>query len=218
LATRTALVVGASGLIGSACVSRLLDDPLYDAVVVLGRRAPRQPHPKLRSHIIDFDQPAQWAALAVADDVFCCLGTTIKKAGTQDAFRKVDYTYSMAVATAARANGARNFLLVSALGAHPRALAFYSRVKGELELAVSNLGYPAVNIFRPSLLVGEREEARAAEHVGLIVGKMLSVILVGPLRRYRPIRGDVVAACMIATAKRERPGRHVFESEQIAAC
>ena len=210
--------MGASGLVGAECVARLLDDPVYSVVVVLGRRSPAITHSKLHSHVIDFDAPAEWAALARADDVFCCLGTTIKKAGTQDAFRRVDFSYSMAVAAAAQGNGAQQFLLVSALGASVRAPAFYSRVKGELEAAVAKLGFAAVHIFRPSLLVGEREEKRTAEHIGLIVGRALSVVLIGPLARYRPIHGSTVAACMIATAKKQRSGMHIYESEQIAAC
>jgi uncharacterized protein YbjT (DUF2867 family) len=215
LATRTALVVGASGLIGSACVSRLLDDPLYDAVVVLGRRAPRQPHPKLRSHIIDFDQPAQWAALAVADDVFCCLGTTIRTAGSQAAFRRVDFEYPVAVASAAAAAGARQLLIVSALGANPGAATFYSRVKGEVERAVAALRFRGVCIFRPSLLLGKREEFRLLERAALLVAAPLSLVLQGPLRRYRPIAASTVGAFMVRTAHRDLTGVHVFESEQI---
>jgi uncharacterized protein YbjT (DUF2867 family) len=218
VSTRTAIVVGATGLIGGECLTRLLDDAQYGAVVALTRRPLARTHPKLRAHVVDFGVPEQWQSLVAGDDVFCCLGTTIKKAGSQDAFRSVDYGYAMAVARAARGNGVPQFLLVSALGAHPRAMAFYSRVKGELEEGIAGLGFPGVHIFRPSLLVGEREESRLAEHVGLMVGRVLGLALIGPLRRFRPIAGATVAACMIATAKRQQRGTHIHESDQIADC
>ena len=215
---RTARVGGATGLVGAECVARLLDDSEYGSVVVLARRPLQRAHPKLRAHVIDFDDPPRWQALVSADAVFCCLGTTIRKAGTQEEFRRVDYGYAMAVATAARAHDAGQFLLVSALGAHPRAAAFYSRVKGELEAAVSNLGFPSVAIFRPSLLLGERGEYRRAEHLAIVFGRAASPLLAGPLRRYRPIEARTVAACMVKTARRPTPGVRVFESERIAAC
>lgn len=218
MSTRSALVVGATGLVGSECVARLLDDAAYASVVVLARRPLTRTHDKLRVHVVDFDRPEQWQSLAAGDDVFCCLGTTIKKAGSQAAFRRVDFGYAMAVARAARGNGSQQFLLVSSLSSNPRSPVFYSRVKGELEAAVSALGFPALHIFRPSFLVGEREEHRTGERMALAIGGVLAVALVGPLRRYRPIAGATVAACMVATARRQIRGIHIVESEGIAAC
>ena len=124
----------------------------------------------------------------------------------------------MAVANAARANGAQQFLLVSSLAANPRSPVFYSRVKGELEVAVSAVGFPMVHVFRPSFLVGERAEHRTGERIALAVGGVIAILLIGPLRRYRPIAGAAVAACMIATAKRQIRGVHIVESERIASC
>jgi uncharacterized protein YbjT (DUF2867 family) len=168
--------------------------------------------------VIDFDRPDEYRHLANADDVFCCLGTTIKKAGSRDAFYKVDFTYAWTVADASRANGADQLLIVSALGANVRASAFYSRVKGELETAVATLAFRAVHIFRPSLLVGHRDESRPAERLAVLVSSPLSFMLVGPLKRYRPIDASAVAACMVRTAQQGLSGVHIFESEQIQSC
>jgi uncharacterized protein YbjT (DUF2867 family) len=214
---RTALLVGASGLVGRYCLDGLLDDRDYGSVTVLGRRALEREHTKLRQHVIDFDRPDSFRQLAGGDDVFCCLGTTIRKAGSRAAFRRVDFAYPLSIAEAALGQGARQFLMVTALGASPGAAAFYSRVKGEVEQAVARLAYRSVHVFRPSLLVGERAEFRLVERLATVALAPLSVVLVGPLRRYRPVRADVVAACMIATAKRDIAGVHTHESDRIAA-
>jgi uncharacterized protein YbjT (DUF2867 family) len=213
---RTALVVGASGLVGGHCLNALLDDPDYRAVMVLGRSPISREHPKLRQQVVDFDRLDEYRHLAGADDVFCCLGTTIRKAGSRAAFQKVDFTYPISIAEAALANGARQFLIVSALGASSKARAFYSRVKGDVENAVAQLPFQAVHIFRPSLLVGHREEVRPAERLALLVAVPLSFALVGRLRRYRPIDAAAVARWMVRTAKQDLGGVHVFESEQMA--
>jgi uncharacterized protein YbjT (DUF2867 family) len=215
---RTALLVGASGLVGGHCLTRLLDDPDYTTVTTLGRRPIAREHPRLRQHIIDFDRPDEYRRLVAADDIFCCLGTTIRKARSRDAFYRVDFTYTFTVAEAAQANGAGQLLLVSALGASVRAAAFYSRVKGEIEAAVARVPFRAVHIFRPSLLVGARDEFRPAERLAVLLAAPLSLALVGPLRRYRPVEARVVAACMVRSAKRSLSGRHVYESEQIQSC
>jgi uncharacterized protein YbjT (DUF2867 family) len=218
MALRTALVVGASGLVGGHCLNALLDDPRYSSVTALGRRTIRGEHPTLHQYVIDFDRPDEYQHLAGADDLFCCLGTTIKKAGSREAFYKVDVTYPLAIAQAALANGAQQLLIVSALGANPRAAAFYNRVKGDVEMAVSKLRFRAVHIFRPSLLVGHREEFRPAERLAQLLAAPLSVALVGPLRRYRPIDASAVAVCMVKIANQGLEGIHVYESEQIQSC
>ena len=157
---RTALLAGASGLVGGHLLQRLLADPRYRQVIAVSRKALGIEHPKLRSLITDFD-PIE-AAIAglgeTVDDAFCALGTTIKTAGSRAAFRRVDFGYVVAFARAARAAGARHFMLVSAIGASARSRIFYLRVKGETEEAVAALGYPALHIFRPGLLLGQRAE------------------------------------------------------------
>ena len=166
---RTALLAGASGLVGGHLLQRLLADPRYKRVVTVSRKALGIEHPKLRSLITDFDAiEAAMAGLGeTVDDAFCALGTTIKTAGSRAAFRRVDFGYVVAFARAARAVGARRFMLVSAIGASARSRIFYLRVKGETEEAVAALGYPALHIFRPGLLLGQRAESRPREALGM---------------------------------------------------
>ncbi|HEX5092247.1 MAG TPA: NAD(P)H-binding protein [Burkholderiales bacterium] len=207
---RTALLAGATGLIGGFLLQRLLDAPEYERVLAWGRRQPAREHPKLESAPVDFAR-LDWHRIE-AEDVFCCLGTTIKQAGSQEAFRRVDYDYPVALAKAARRDGAKRFLVVSALGASSRSGVFYNRVKGDMEAAVKAAGVPQTSIFRPSLLAGRRENMRRGERIGEVVGNLL-----GPLLgKYRPIHGDLVAAAMLKAALQDLPGR-TYESDQIRA-
>ena len=174
-------------------------------------------HPKLEQRVVDFgalDASADWPPV---DDVFCCLGTTIKTAGSQQAFRKVDYDYVLALARAGRRAGAKQFLLVSAIGADPASRIFYSRVKGEVERDIRALPYRGVQILRPSFLMGERKESRLAERLGIPVARVLAPLLVGPLRRYRPIHAADVARAMVRIAKEELRGPNVFEYDGMVA-
>ena len=205
---RTALLVGATGLIGSFLQQRLLASDAYARVAVWVRRDLGKTHPKLKSDVVDFDRLHE--RRVEAEDVFCCLGTTIKQAGSQAAFRRVDYDYPVALATAAAGGGAKRLLVVSALGANPDSSVFYSRVKGEMEIAVRAAGVPATIFFRPSLLSGPRKEVRRGERIGDAVGKLL-----GPLLgKYRPIAADTVAAAMLKSALENRSSG-VIESGEI---
>ena len=212
---RTALLLGASGLIGGHCLDLLLRDEAYDQVIVLVRKSLPKNHPKLTQYEVNFDRLAEHETLLKADDVFCCLGTTIKKAGSQDAFRKVDFTYAHEAAKLAAASGAKQFLLVSSLGADAKSSVFYSRVKGEIEAAISALNFKSVSIFRPSLLLGERAEFRLAERLAEPFAKALSFFLIGGLRKYRAIEARTVAAAMIEIAKKEIQGVKVYESDRV---
>jgi uncharacterized protein YbjT (DUF2867 family) len=203
-------VVGATGLIGSFLLERLLASPACANVHVWTRRNLERQHPKIRAQAVDFERLPDLRA--DADDVYCCLGTTIKQAGSQQAFRRVDHDYPVALAKAAARDGAKRLLVVSALGANARSGVFYNRVKGEMEEAVRAAGVRTTILFRPSLLSGPRAQARLGEQAGLVVGAVL-----GPLLgRYRPIHGDLVAAAMVEAAQRDLPSQ-VLESEQIRA-
>ena len=207
---RTALLAGASGLIGSFLLRRLLDSSAYARVTVWARRPLQASHLKLTVEIVDFAQIED--RRVQAEDVFCCLGTTIKQAGTREAFRRVDHDYPVALARAAARDGVQRFLVVSALGANPRSGVFYNRVKGDMEAAVRAAGIPKTSLFRPSLLAGPRAEERMGEKIGLVVGSVL-----GPLLgKYRPIHGDIVAAAMLKAAAEALPGL-VYESNEIRA-
>jgi uncharacterized protein YbjT (DUF2867 family) len=215
--SRTALIAGATGLVGTHVLRQLLADPTWSHVVALGRRGTPDQHPKLEQRIVDLGGLEALGDLPRADDVFCCLGTTIKQAGSQEAFRRVDHDFVLNVARAGVRGGATQFLLVSAIGADPSSRVFYSRVKGETEAAVRQLPYRGIQIFRPSLLLGERAEFRFGERVAMVVSPILSVALVGPMRRYRPIAAEMVARGMIQIAKDAPRGPNVFEYEAISA-
>lgn len=217
MGTRTALLIGATGLVGGHCLELLLGDAAYGSVVTLGRRRLPLEHPKLDQHTVAFSRVQEFASLVRAEDIFSCLGTTIKKAGTKEAFREVDFTYQYEVARLAVEGGAKQLLLVSALGANARSSVFYNRVKGELEAAVSKLPFDAVQIFRPSLLLGERAEFRLGERVAELPMRYVSFLLVGPLAKFRPVHARTVAAAMLKVAKERPVGTNIFESDRIRA-
>jgi uncharacterized protein YbjT (DUF2867 family) len=205
---RSALLVGATGLVGAYLLERLLASITYASVEVLARRDIGKSDPKLKIEIVDFARLDE--RRVQANDVFCCLGTTRRQAGSQAAFRRVDYDYPVALARAAARGGAKRFLVISALGANTASRVFYNRVKGEMEAAVRVSGVPKVYVFRPSLLSGPRQEPRFGERVGLAVGAVL-----GPLLgRYRPIHAGLVAAAMLEAAEHDLPS-DTFESDRI---
>lgn len=216
---RLALVAGSTGLIGSFLVEALLDDPLYGKVRALARRPLRREHAKLKPWVVDFDRLAELEVAEAAErfseiDVFCCLGTTIKKAGSREAFRRVDHDYVAALAKLGRAAGARRFLLVSSIGADATSGNFYLGVKGAAEESVAALDYPIYHAFRPSLLTGPRRERRSGERLGIAASHLLTPLLLGGLRRYRPIAAQKVAAAMVAVAEGDDVGRwvHLYDS------
>lgn len=208
---RTALLAGATGLVGRELLSLLLDDSDIAEVVALTRRPLATPHPKLQQGVVEFDQLASFA-LPPVDDFFCCLGTTMKRAGTQSAFREVDLVYPVTIARMALAAGASRCLFVSTMGANPQSTVFYNRIKGELETGLADLAFPAVFAFRPSLLVGKRSEFRAVECAALLLARPLSFLLSPP---FRPIAATDVARAMLSCAKSNQVGRFVVPSDEI---
>ncbi len=215
--TRTALLLGATGLVGGHCLDLLLAADAYRAVVTLGRRPSARQHPRLTHHVVDFDRLGEYAALFEAQDVFCCLGTTMKQAGSKDAFRRVDFAYPVEAARLALAGGARQYLLVSALGADTGSPIFYNRVKGEAEAAVCALPFYGVYVMRPSLLTGERAVPRRGERIAEAVLHAVSFVLRGPLRKFHPTEAGAVAAAMVSLAEAQPGGVQVYEPEAIRA-
>lgn len=210
---RLALIAGATGLVGERCLARLLEHPAYSRITAWSRRPLPQAHAKLAVELVDFD--ALPSVPAGCSDVFCCLGTTIRKAGTPAAFRRVDHDYPVALAERARAAGVQRFLLVSALGADAQSTNFYLRVKGETERGIAALGLPRHLFLQPSLLLGERAEYRAGERMAIVAGRLLGPLMVGPLRKYRPVAADDVAAVMVHAATQDLPSG-ALESDRIA--
>lgn len=212
---RTALLLGATGLVGGHCLQLLLQDNAYEKVVALVRKPLARSHPKLESLVVDFESLERNAAHMRTHDIFCCLGTTIKQAGSQAAFRKVDFEYPYHLAQLAADNAAEQFLLVSALGANARSTIFYNRVKGEIEDAIAALPFRAVHLMQPSLLLGERQETRRGERLGEAVFHATAPIWIGPLRKYRPIAAHTVARAMLHLALQQRQGVFKHESHLI---
>jgi len=210
---RSALVVGATGLVGSKLVATLLADPRYDSVHALVRRPFVSKNVTLREHVVDFAQLEGFVWPAV-DDVYCCLGTTIRAAGSQAAFRAVDHDYPLAVARGALRGGARQYLFISAMGADAHSSVFYSRVKGELEAAIAALKFHAAIAFRPSLLAGDRTEHRLGERLALLVLQPLRGLVPA---KYRPVADTAVARAMVDYAGRGLAGFHVVPSDVIQA-
>jgi uncharacterized protein YbjT (DUF2867 family) len=210
----TALVAGATGLIGGHLIRLLVRDPRYHRIVVLARR-PLPPHldgQGVRTHVLDFERletrARDLAADLAVDHVFCALGTTLRAAGSRARFQRVDLDYTRMLARLARQAGARHFSLVSSIGANPESRVFYSRVKGEAEAAVRELGYPSGSLLRPSILGGEREQDRPIERVG----QRIAALIPG---RYRLVKAEDVAWAMVDLAVREEPGWRVVESEEV---
>ncbi|MFY0573803.1 oxidoreductase [Cystobacter fuscus] len=210
--TRTALVAGASGLVGGWLLDSLLADSRYREVHSLGRRALPRQHPKLVQHTVDFARLGG-EALPAAQDAFCCLGTTIKKAGSQEAFRAVDHDAVLAFAQAARAAGVQRFLVVTALGANARSRIFYNRVKGQVEEALASVGFESLVILQPSLLLGERPERRTGERAAAAVSRALAPLL-RPLSS-RPIEARTVARAMVTLAREAQLGVRVVPSGEL---
>ncbi len=206
---RVALLAGASGLMGGHLLRLLLGDSRWDRVVSIGRREVDVHHEKLEQLLVQFPDVGELPPL---DDAFCALGTTIKKAGSRDAFRAVDHDAVVALARAARGAGASSFLHLTAMGADKGSRVFYNRVKGETERDVAAVGVPTTVAFRPSILDGERGESRPGEQVGLFVMRALGPVL----GRYRPTRVEDVAAAMVQEAGRSEPGARTVDARKIS--
>jgi uncharacterized protein YbjT (DUF2867 family) len=208
----TLLLVGATGLVGRAVLRLAIADPRIARVVAPTRR-PLPPAPQLDNPVVDFDRLPPDAGWWAVDGVVCSLGTTIRKAGSQAAFRRVDHDYVATVAQRARAHGAQAFALTSAFGADASSRVFYNRVKGEAEASVAACGYPSLTIVRPNLIGGDREEWRAAEFAAMQVLRVLGPILP---RAYRISPAEHIARALLNAVVKAEPGQHVITSRDLA--
>ena len=214
-AQRHALVVGATGMVGSRLLTRLLADDDYERVCTLGRNVPDLEHERVKHHVTDFWEPD--LVVPSANVLFCCLGTTIKDAGSQDAFRAIDFELAVNMATRARARGADTLVVVSSVGADRDSKNFYLRTKGEMESGVVTLGFDRCGIVRPSLLLGARGKWRPAEQLGKLAAHLVNPLLIGDMSRYRGIDADVVAQAMIGLDKASFNGVRIIEGDEIPA-
>ena len=212
---KTAIVIGATGLIGKRLTKLLLDNPNYSTVKVFVRRSLNISNPKLEEHIVNFDEIDKWKSKITGDDLFSAMGTTIKKAGSKEAQYKIDVTYQFEFAKASAENGVKNYFLVSSSGANAKANFFYMRIKGELEEKVKLLPFEKIRIFRPSLLLGERDEKRFGEKTAERLLKIV-VPLFPFLKNQRPIEGEKVAKVIIVSANEDDKERiKIFDPLEI---
>jgi uncharacterized protein YbjT (DUF2867 family) len=209
---KVALVAGSSGLIGKHVLQLLVGSPAYSKVIALTRAPLEINNEKLKNIVAEFDTLNLVKPDLRADDVFCCLGTTMKKAGSKEAFRKVDYNYPLKLATMANEFCAKQFLIVTALGANKKSGIFYNQVKGEVEEAIGELPFESFLIFRPSLLMGDRKEKRFGEEVGKVLTTYLGWMLP---KKYRVIDGAKVARAMVNIASEGNKGKHIYESDVL---
>jgi len=215
---KIALVAGATGLVGQHLLELLLQNPYYHTVVSLTRSYLDIKNERLLQLVLeDYEQMHEMSKLIGANDVYCCLGTTMKKAGSKAAFRKVDYEYALRLANIAKQNHAQQFLLVSSVGAKKGAGNFYLGVKGELEEAVNQLGYEAFHAFRPSFILGNRQEKRTGEGMGKKVSNVISPLMVGGLKKFKPIQAKSIAQAMLGAAQQQKGGQHIYHYTEINA-
>ncbi len=207
---KRALLAGATGLVGRNILHLLSKDSMMGEVRVITRRSlpPEDKTPEVKEIIIDFERISGHPEWFDVDIVFCALGTTIAKARTQKAFRRVDFDYPLAIAKAARSAGASHFLLVSAIGADSRSVFFYNRVKGELENAIKSLGYPSITIARPSMLLGEREEYRFGENVAKKIFRLLP-------SKWAGVEARQVAAALVKAAHEPKLGVTILTNREM---
>ena len=198
--SRSALLLGATGLVGGLVLKRLLALPEWQQVTVIGRRAPDISHEKLRFVEADLGQLERHVGEFSVTDVFCCLGTTLKQAGSKEAFARVDLDFCVAAATQAKAAGVQRFLMISAVNASRNGISFYARTKGEAEHRIAALGLPCVVFIQPSLLKGKRNELRLGEEIGLTTLAAVMPLVRWSQADWLPIEAQTVADAMVAAA------------------
>jgi uncharacterized protein YbjT (DUF2867 family) len=211
----TAILFGATGLVGRSCLDLLLRGIEYETIVSIGRRPSGHAGPRLVEKIVDFNRPDEVEAALPhrPGTVFYCMGTTIAKAGSREAFRKIDYELPLRIAKAAHADGADCWTMISSIGASPDSPSFYLRTKGDLERDVSAIPFRSIHILRPSLLLGEREENQVLEKAAMPIARALAPLLTGKLARYRPVEAAAVARAMIDAARSPATGTTIHYTD-----
>lgn len=215
--TKTALLLGATGLIGNHLLLLLLKDEEYTKVIALTRKPLAIAHAKLETRITDFSNAHSYNTAVTEGDVFfCCIGTTMKNVkGDKQLYRQIDFDIPVQGAKFALEKGYSRYVLVSAIGARATASNFYLSLKGQTEDAVSSLGFPAVHIFRPSLLLGDRKESRTGEKAAQVIMPLLSFLLIGQLAKYKPVSAAQVAEAMLIASKANAKGTNIYTYTQI---
>lgn len=209
-----ALVIGATGLIGRELIDLLILDDYFSEIEIWVRKPSYYMHPKISETILDFDTVKSISKI-MHDIVFCCVGTTIKKAGSKENFRMIDYNIVVNIAHLSERSNVNNLIVISSLGATSQTGNFYLKTKGEMEEAISDLVIPSISILRPSVLIGNRLEFRLGEKIAIFVLKIFGIFLFGALRKYRGIEATKVAQAMINLSSDEWMGLNILESDEI---
>lgn len=216
---KTALVFGATGLTGSYLITQLIQCDQYNVIKVFNRKAQNYNHPKVDEHLIDFNKIDEYSHEFKGDDVFCCLGTTLKKAGSKDNFFAVDHDLPVKIAQICQINQCEIFIAISSIGANAKSSNYYLRTKGLMEQDILNLDFNYQAFVRPSMLLGSRNEPRLAESIGKIMMKIFGFLLLGKLKKYRAIHAKTVAKAMINIANQQnyfaRIDKNIFESDEL---
>jgi len=214
MANRKALIFGATGLIGNLLLDELLNTEKYSEIVLFSRQAIGVSHPKVREFTVDFSNPEAFIKQITGDDLFICLGTTIKKAGSVKKMEEIDRDLPVILASAASLNGVKRIAVVSSIGANAASANYYLRIKGEMEQEILKLKFESIAIVRPSMLLGERKEKRPGELAGKVVMKVFNPLLIGKIKKYRGIHGRDVARAMITILHRENNTK-IYESDEL---
>ncbi|HUR31554.1 MAG TPA: NAD(P)H-binding protein [Saprospiraceae bacterium] len=213
--TKVAVLFGASGLIGNSCLRRLLVHQAYEKVISIGRSAIKASHPKLIHYEVDLSNTDNYRHLMKGDDLFICIGTTMKQAGSRDAFYEVDHDLVFNIAKTGSLQGMNQLIFVSSIGADSSSLIYYLKVKGELENNVKRLPYWGIHIMRPSVLLGNREEQRPLERIVGHLGKTLHRMPGSIVADLAPIDADEVAKAMVQAAQSLKQGTHIHHGSEI---
>jgi uncharacterized protein YbjT (DUF2867 family) len=210
-----AIIMGASGLIGSKLLDLLLQSPAYDEVLALVRKELPVKHQKLTQLVVDFDKLDEYADLITGNAIFCCLGSTKKKTPDLAVYRKIDHDYPLKLAELAKRNGIDQYHLVSALGADSQSSNFYTKMKGETEDAIKQVGLKGLHIYQPSLLTGDRKEHRPMEGFFTVLMKIVNPLLIGSLNKYKSIPAETVAKTMLNQSLNKDEGIFIYPSDKI---
>lgn len=212
---KTAIIIGASGLVGSFITLKLLDDDRYEKVKVFVRNSLDIKHPKLEENIVNFDNLAEWSNKIIGSEIYSALGTTLKKAGSKEKQYKIDFTYQYDIAKAACDNKVKSLLLVSSLGANYKSTNFYLRMKGSLDEKIQQLAFDKIRIFRPSVLIGLRSEERFGESISIKIAGIITSIIPA-FKKYKPIKASLVAEAMIKCANKTTLKKiNIYEGDEI---
>lgn len=211
---KTALIFGATGLIGSELIRRIVNDAHYRDLKIFVRRNIRIRNLHTEVFPIDFEKLEEYAHLFTGDDCFYCIGTTIRKAKSNEKFRQVDVDLAVKIAQLTSQQGVKRFIAVSSLGANASSSNFYLHTKGEMEQAIQHISFEQVSFVRPSMLIGRRKDFRLFERIGILFGRILSPLMLGPLRKYRPIHVKYVAKAMLRVANSKTP-QTIYESDEL---